>query len=222
MKRILLASAVSLFALPALATEPGGPSIGGPLGNGTNANMQSGVNSAISTGDIGSSSRARSNATGGAGGAGGAGGNARGGRASVTNNIGSGGGGNSGGGYPSASRTAPSIALGMATAYCQNSAGMGGSGPGFSFSAMFGKHDQDCVRYNYALALEAMGDREAAMLVMANNPEVNAALTESRNRRNSATQASVPAEATKPSYCAPIRGESTADRLMRQRQPSCQ
>ncbi len=97
MKRILMATVFMAVALPAMAN---GPQVGGdvnmPAGL-TNGNFQNGVNSAISTGQIGSNStaRSRSSATGGAGGMGGAGGqggrsNASGGASSVTNNIGNG------------------------------------------------------------------------------------------------------------------------------------
>lgn len=173
-------SAVFCFAtLPAFAQTP---QVGGnvTMPNGlTNGNFQNGVNSAISTGQIGSNSTA----TGGAGGFGGAGGTGQGGSSTATAGSGSLSNTNTFT-SPSTIRNVPSVALGMATAYCQNSGGVGGSGVGFSFQAMFGKHDADCVRYNYALALNAMGEPEAALLVMANNREVNAALTESRNRRN--------------------------------------
>lgn len=100
LKHTLLAASFSLLALPTLASGQSPASVGGPIGDGTNANQQSGVNAAISTGQIGSNSRAISGArstaraTGGAGGQGGAGG--RGGSAaggSVVNNIGNGSGG---------------------------------------------------------------------------------------------------------------------------------
>jgi hypothetical protein len=192
MNKALLSAVFCLAALPALAQTPQvGGNVNMPTGL-TNGNFQNGVNSAISTGQIGSNSTA----TGGAGGGGGAGGqggtgygsaNSSGGVASNSNTFNS----NS----PSTIRNTPGIALGMATAYCQNSAGVGGSGPGFSFSAMFGRHDEDCIRYNYALALQVLGEPEAALLVMAKNREVNEALTESRNRRNA--QAAQPVTITR-------------------------
>ncbi len=103
MKRILMATVFMAVSLPAMAN---GQQVGGdvnmPAGL-TNGNFQNGVNAAISTGQIGSNSaaRSRSNATGGAGGTGGTGGaggqggrsNASGGASSVTNNIGNGSGG---------------------------------------------------------------------------------------------------------------------------------
>ncbi len=72
-------------------------------------------------------------------------------------------------------RQAPSVALGVATAYCQNNGGLGGSGPGFSVFGFMGRHDKDCIRFNYAMILEAMGFRMQAVEVMKNNPEVAAA-----------------------------------------------
>lgn len=181
MKRFLMATALCAVAIPALAQT----TIGGNLGNGSSANMQSGVNSAISTGNIGTgnSPTATSTSQGGMGGAGGYGGSSGGNNVTSSNTFNS----NS----PSTIRNTPSVALGMATAYCQNSAGAGVSAPGFSITGMFGKHDADCVRYNYALALQALGEPEAALLVMANNREVNAALTESRNRRNAVQQVAI-------------------------------
>lgn len=177
MKRFILSSAlVSALALPAMAQAP--VNVGGPIGNGTNANQQTGVNAAISTGSIGSTS----SASGGAGGAGGQGGSARGGAARVTNNIGNGSGGLLGS-QPSTIRNTPNSTLALGTAYCQNSGGVTGSGPGFSFGAAFGKHDRDCKRYNFAIALAALGDVEAAKLVLANDPEVNAALVEAARQR---------------------------------------
>lgn len=198
MKRVLMASVfvvMAVPAMPAMAQNTVGAGINIPAGV-NSANVQDGANSAISGSG---NSESRSRATGGAGGSGGFGGT--GGTATSSSGSSRAAGGSANGqvsnsntfntNNPSTIRNTPSVALGMATAYCQNSAGIGGSGPGFSFQALMGRHDADCVRYNYALALQAMGEQEAALLVMANNKEVNAAITESRNRRNAAAMAPV-------------------------------
>lgn len=114
----------------------------------------------------------------------------------VNNTIASAGGG---GGYPSTIRNTPSVGLALATAYCQNNGGVTGSGPGFSFGLALGRHDIDCKRLNYAMLLEALGQREAALLVVANNEEVNAALAEAA-KRAAAHAASRPAAPSLVSY----------------------
>lgn len=197
MKRILMATVFLAMSAPAMAGQEGS-NINIPAGL-WNGNAQAGNGVAAANGYGGSATTGASTATGGAGGLGGTGGTATSSSGSSQSSTGP---SNANGQVsnsttfnstsPSTIRNTPSVALGMATAYCQNSAGVGGSGPGFSFSAMFGKHDQDCVRYNYALALQALGEPEAALLVMSNNSEVNKALTESRTRRNAA-MAPVPA-----------------------------
>lgn len=184
MKRMLLASAALLVAFPALAQQVGGD-VSIPAGL-TNGNFQNGVNSAISTGQIGSTSTA----AGGAGGVGGAGGTSQSGSRSAANGSVS-----SANTFtsPSTLRNTPSSTLALGTAYCQNSAGITGSGPGFSFGASFGKHDADCIRFNQAMALAALGEQEAAILVLANSREVNAAVSEAR-RRAAARQVAAPVQ----------------------------
>lgn len=198
MKRFLLASALCMGVYPAMA-QVGGGGLGGPL---TNGNFQDGVNAAISGSG---NSTSTSSATGGLGGAGGAGGlGGTGGVASSQTGASTASGTSNANGNVSNSntftspsnltvRSVPSVSLGMGTAYCQNSAGVGGSGVGFSFQAMMGRHDADCIRYNNALALQALGDPEAAILVLSNNREVNAAVTESRRRRAAAQAQTVQA-----------------------------
>lgn len=130
-------------------------------------------------------------AQGGVGGEGGRGGRGgTGGGAVVTNNNtvnsvpGSG-----GGNYPSTIRNTPSSTLALATAYCQNNAGIAGSGAGFSFSAAAGKHDIDCKRLNYGMLLSSLGMTQEAVLVIANNEEVNKAIWEAHHQREAAAVA---------------------------------
>ncbi len=195
MKRILMATVFMAVALPAMAQQEGSPVF---IGQGfQNGNLQAGNGNAAANAYGSTLTNGPTTATGVAGNvAGGAGGTATSSSGSSRSSTGA---SNANGSVsnsttfnstsPSTIRNTPSVALGMATAYCQNSAGLAGSGPGFSFSALMGRHDADCVRYNYALALQALGEPEAALLVMANNGEVNKALTESRNRRNAAVAA---------------------------------
>lgn len=162
LRNILFASVVILAAGPALA-QTNGPN---NASNSSLFNQQAGTLNAYNGGST-------LNA---AGGAGGMGGNAAGGTGgSVTNNV-TGGNFN----YP---RQAPPVSLGVATAYCGNSAGGGGSGSGFGFSALFGWHDRDCKRQNYALILAALGQADAALLEIANDKEVNAAIWEAHRQR---------------------------------------
>jgi hypothetical protein len=77
-----------------------------------------------------------------------------------------------GGVYPSTIRNTPSSAIAMAAAYCQNAAGVGGSGPGFSFQALFGGHDVDCKRLNFAIFLTNVGRGDEALALLMNNREV--------------------------------------------------
>jgi hypothetical protein len=196
LKQMILASALSAMALPAMAqvttVSPGGITTLPPGSVTVNTTGQdtfvTGGSQQTVTGN-----NPTANASGGAGGQGG-----RGGRAVVTNNntITAGGAGGAaggvGGGYPSTIRNTPATTLALATAYCQNNGGATGSGPGFSFGLALGKHDIDCKRVNYAMLLEAMGDREAALLVIANNPEVNAALQEAARQRGAVRQVAQP------------------------------
>lgn len=165
MRRVLLASAFSLLTLPALA---GGQStIGGPIGPGTNANQQTGVNSAISTGEIGSTSTATGGA-GGAGGAGGSGGNAGGGsaRSRVVNNntITNGGGGGGSGPSDITVRSAPAaIAPNL---YGANPCTVGVSGAGGWIASSIGLgalwESENCANRDWYRLHAGAGRQDAA------------------------------------------------------------
>lgn len=185
---------ITALAFLAVSSAAWAQQVGGDVSMGglTNGNFQNGVNSAISTGQLGSNigdtsatggSVGNTTAAGGAGGQGGAA-TARGQGGAVTNNI-------AGGNVPSTIRNTPSVALALATAYCANSGGATGSGPGFSFGLAFGRHDIDCKRVNFALLLEGMGRREEALLVLANNREVSAAIVEANRQREAVRAASL-------------------------------
>lgn len=184
---------ITALAFLAVSSAARAQQVGGDVSMGglTNGNFQNGVAAAVSQGAVGSNNT--TTATGGsvgnttaAGGAGGQGGaaTARGQGGAVTNNI-------AGGNVPSTIRNTPSVALALATAYCANSGGATGSGPGFSFGLAFGKHDIDCKRVNFALLLEGMGRREEALLVLANNREVSAAIVEANRQREAVRAASL-------------------------------
>lgn len=191
LKHAILASAFSVLALPALAQTTVQPGNLQQIPNNAIFVNPTGQDTFITGGSNQSvtGNNSSANSAGGAASAnGGQGG--RGGRAVVTNNnTVTAGPGGVGGGYPSTIRNTPATTLALATAYCQNNGGATGSGPGFSFGLAIGKHDIDCKRVNYAMLLEAMGNREAALLVIANNPEVNAALHEAARQRSAAQQA---------------------------------
>lgn len=223
------ATTTGLGSLSQTNTATGGA---GGLGGTGGAGGQGGLGGSAS-------SSAAANATGGAA-------SARGGRASsnVTNNIttgtgggGSGGTGNSGGGVNGVGtltvRNVPNVGLATSTSYCGSNYGGGGAGAGWGFVFNWGKFDEDCRRQNYALILIQMGERDAALNLMAANSEVRKALEVARGNVPTAASSlasqqltsaveTVPASRLNtavriPAYCEPRRGESTADRLMRTR-----
>jgi hypothetical protein len=120
-----------------------------------------------------------------------------------------------GGGYPSTIRNTPSNAIAMATAYCQNAAGVGGSGPGFSFQALFGGHDIDCKRLNFAIFLANVGRGDEALAVLMNNREIaDAFRTAGRWRQERAAQVQPTAVAAAPLDPRPSRRDCAALRTL--------
>lgn len=79
-------------------------------------------------------------------------------------------------------RNVPSMGIGLGTAYCGNNAGGSVAGAGWGFNLFGSRHDEDCTRQKYGALLNEMGHPLAGILVMANNREVNAALTEEYKR----------------------------------------
>lgn len=200
----LLAAAL---AVPIITTGAAAQTtIGGPVGNGTNANQQTGVNAAISTGQIGSTSSA-------AGGAGGM----------VTNNIG-------GFGSPDGRnvlryegrytvRNNPDLAaLTAATANaCALPSGATGSMFGVGLGAMVTSESARCNARADAAMLVALGRPDAALQLLAQNEQVRNAIEAAQvAQRNAAAQVAAAPPLVR-SYCISAARESAADRLMRER-----
>ena len=127
-------------------------------------------------------------------------------------------GGGRDGGYPSTIRNTPSSAIAMAAAYCQNATGVGGSGPGFSFQALFGGHDVDCKRLNFAVFLMNVGRGDEALALLMNNREVaDAFSTADRWRQVRAAQAQPTAVAAASPDPLPSRKDCIALRALSRR-----
>lgn len=246
MRTLLLASVFTALALPALAgaghhqppAEPAPPVVSAPPVNIPQVNAPSVTNnptanssssshsqavatsqsraSAVGIGQGGNSVGVGQGGTGiGGTGVGGTGGTASGGQGgSATVNMNS----------PSSVtvRNVPNSTLALATAYCQNNAGVSGSGVGFGFSAAFGRHDIDCRRLNFALILHSMGYDAQAIHVLMNNSEVKAAFdaTPSTQPTTQPVASAQPAP-KKRSFCESMEGESETDRLMRTMNEIC-
>lgn len=116
---------------------------------------------------------------------------------------------------PSTIRNTPSSAIAMATAYCQNVAGIGGSGPGFSLQALFGGHDIDCKRLNFAIFLANTGRTDEALAVLINNREVAEAFrTADRWRQERAAQLQSTTITAGPPDPLPSRKDCAALRIL--------
>jgi hypothetical protein len=62
------------------------------------------------------------------------------------------------------------------TAPCIVGFSAGGSGPGFSLTFGKGTRDDDCTRIEYARALDQKGERQGAIALLCQNPDVYAAM----------------------------------------------
>lgn len=174
-KTSMIAAALLALAAGQHAHATGQPGDGG--GGTYNASGGGGNSSATATGIGVGAGVGIGYGAGGAGGQGGQGGQA-------TINVSPGGIG--GTGTPISGtvtvRNVPSMGIGLGTAYCGNNAGGSVAGAGWGFNLFGSRHDEDCTRQKYGALLNEMGHPLAGILVMANNREVNAALTEEYKR----------------------------------------
>lgn len=239
MKRILMATVFMAVALPAMAQQEGSKiNIPGGLWNG---NAQAGNGVAAANGYGGSAttgpSTATSNATGGTGGAGGAGGmGGRGGRANASGgtsnvNIGNGSGGLMGSQPETTTVRAAPPAYAPAI-FGANPCSVGISGAGSWIATGFGIGGQwesaDCARRDMYRMHVAAGNMTAAKgtacLIAEQRKmfmEIGDPCPQDRQRQVAAPVQQVAMPIPKPAFCAPVRGESTADRLMRQQNEAC-
>ena len=212
MRLAILAAALAVPTIAAAQT------IGGPIGDGTNANQQSGVNAAISTGGIGSTSTA-------AGGAGGAGG-------TVTNNVtvGRGGGGGAARGAatagPAPSRTttlrhAPVVVAPSMQGANPCTVGISGGSSWIPFGFAFGGQwsERECRDQEWFRIMAESGNGEAGLAyVCSRYPEMRQAFADASTPCPQDRPRLAAAAPSPPPYCVRARQlePSVADRLMRE------
>lgn len=196
--------------------------VGGPIsGDNTNANVQTGVNAAISTGQIGSNSRARSRSNSSA-----AGGTSSATGGSVTNNLslGAGGGGAGGGGNTTATiRSAPPVFAPNLQGANPCTAGVSGGSSWVPFGFAFGAQwsERECRDQEWLRILASTGNSEAGRAYVCDRyPDLRRAFAASGTpcpqdapRVQVAQQVS---PAPVPPYCLRGRERGASDVLMRE------